>query len=78
MLLRLPNSRFFKRLCCYVNMSAVLEYRKIRVSSKNEVKMLNTLLSTSQQFKAISKDEYFVTKKQCALLTKKNIPYQKL
>ena len=61
-----------------LNMSTVLQYRKIKVSSKDEAKMLDVLLSTSQQFKAISKDEYFITKKQCTLLTKKNIPYQKL
>jgi len=59
-------------------MSTVLQYKKIKVSSKNEVKMLDVLLSTCQQFKAISTDEYFITKKQCALLTKKAIPYQKL
>jgi len=59
-------------------MSAVLQYRKIKVSSKNEAKMLDVLLATSQQFKAISQDEYYITKKQCTLLSKKNIPYQKL
>lgn len=59
-------------------MSTVLQYRKIKVSPKNEVKMLDVLLTTSQQFKAISKDEYYITKKQCTLLTKKNIPYQQL
>ena len=61
-----------------LNVSTVLQYRKIKVSSKDEAKMLDVLLSTSQQFKAISKDEYFITEKQCALLTKKNIPYQKI
>ena len=54
-----------------LNVSTVLQYRKIKVSSKDEAKMLDVLLSTSQQFKAISKDEYFITEKQCALLTKK-------
>ena len=61
-----------------LNMSTVLQYRKIKVSSKDEAKMLDVLLSTSQQFKAISKDEYLITDKQCTLLAKKNIPYQKL
>ena len=40
--------------------------------------MLDILLATSQQFKAVSKDEYYITKSQCNLLTKKKIPYQKL
>ena len=61
-----------------LNMNTVLKYRKIKVSSKDEAKMLNVLLSTSQHFKAISMDEYFITEKQCTLLTKKNIPYQKI
>ena len=59
-------------------MSAVVQYRKIKISSEHEAKMLDILLTTPQQFKAISKDEYYITKKQCNLLTKKQIPYQKL
>ena len=61
-----------------VKMSPALPYRKIKVSFENEVEMLDVLLSTNQRFKAVSKDEYFITKKQCSLLTKKNIPYQQL
>ena len=59
-------------------MSSAPPYRKIRVSVENEVEMLDVLLSTNQRFKAVSKDEYFITKKQCVLLTEKNIPYQQL
>lgn len=59
-------------------MSASPQYMKIRVSSKNEAKMLDILLDTNQQFKAISKDEYYITKKQFTLLSKKEIPYQNL
>ena len=58
-------------------MSTVLQYRKIKVSSKDEAKMLDVLLSTSQQFKAISKDEYFITTKQCTLLTEKKYSISK-
>ena len=38
--------------------------------------MIDALLKTSQPFKAISKTEYYITKTQCGILTKKNIPYK--
>ena len=59
-------------------MNTALQYRKIKVLPQNEVRMLDILLSTSQQFNAISKDEYYITEKQCNILTKKRVPYQKL
>lgn len=59
-------------------MSTQFKYRKVRVDPKNEIKMVDTLLKTSQPFKAISKTEYYISKKQCATLTKRKIPYQEL
>lgn len=53
-------------------------YRKVRVEPKNEAKMIGTLLKTGEQFKAISKTDYYITRKQCATLSKNKIPYQKL
>lgn len=52
-------------------------YKKIKVSKNNEDKMLNVLMSTNQQFKAVSINEYFITDKQCRLLDQKNIAYHK-
>ena len=54
----------------------IRQYKKIKVSLKDEVRMLNVLLSTNQQFKAISKDEYFITDWQCTILAEKNISYK--
>ena len=59
-------------------MSTQVQYRKVRVDPKNEVKMVDALLKTNQSFKAISKTEYYITKRQCSTLTRKNIPYKKL
>ncbi len=59
-------------------MNTALQYRKIKVLPQNEARMLDILLSTSQQFNAISKDEYYITEKQSNILTKKRVPYQKL
>ena len=59
-------------------MSTQVQYRKVRVAPKNEIKMVDVLLKTSQPFKAISRTEYFISKRQCATLTKRKIPYQKL
>ena len=59
-------------------MSTAVEYRKIKVSSEHEPKMLDALLATNHRFRAISLDEYYITKSQCDILAKKKIPYQKL
>ena len=59
-------------------MSAATEYRKIKISSEYEPEMLDILLTTNQRFKAISLDEYYITKSQCDMLTRKRIPYQKI
>ena len=59
-------------------MSTQTQYRKVRVAPKNEVKMVDALLKTNQSFTAVSRTEYFISKKQCATLTKKKIPYHKL
>ena len=53
-------------------------YKKIKVSQNNEDKMLNVLMSTNQQFKAVSINEYFITDKQCELLDRKKIAYHKI
>ena len=57
-------------------MSVTIQYRKIKIFSENEAKMLDVLLSTDQKFKAVSIDEYLVSTAQCGLLVKKNISYQ--
>lgn len=59
-------------------MSAIAGYRRIKISPKHEARMLDVLLTTSHQFKAISIDEYVITKSQCSLLTKKKIPYTRI
>lgn len=53
-------------------------YRKVSVDPKNEAKMIAVLLKTREQFKAVSKTEYYITQKQCTTLSKNKIPYQKL
>lgn len=58
--------------------STLNTYRKVRVKPKNEARMIGTLLKTGDQFKAISKTDYYMTRKQCATLSKNKIPYQKL
>jgi len=59
-------------------MSTQVPYRKVRVEPKNEVRMVDVLLKTNQPFKAVSRTEYYISKGQCATLTKRKIPYQKL
>lgn len=53
-------------------------YRKVRVESKNEAKMIGVLLRTGEPFKAVSKTSYYITERQCNTLSKNKIPYQKL
>ena len=59
-------------------MMAIAGYRRIKISPKHEAKMLDVLLTTSDQFKAVSIDEYVITKSQRSLLTKKKIPYTRI
>ena len=59
-------------------MSPAVQYVKIRVDPKNDVKMISALLKTNRPFKAVTKTDYYITTKQCAILTRKKIPYTKL
>lgn len=47
--------------------------KKIKVSHTNEANILDVLLSTDQQFQAVSINEYRITDKQYKLLQKKNL-----
>ncbi len=58
-------------------MSTQVQYQKVIVDPKNEAKMVDALLKTNQSFKAVSRTEYYITKKQCSILARKNIPYKK-
>lgn len=53
-------------------------YRKVRVDPKIEVKMIGALRKSGQQFRAVSRTEYYISQKQCDLLSKLNIQYTKL
>jgi len=53
-------------------------YRKVRVDPKLEPKIVDILMKSGQPFKAVSRTEYFISKKQCATLNSKNIPYDRL
>ncbi len=53
-------------------------YIKISVKPKPEIRMVGVLLKTSQSFYAVSKTEYYISRTQARLLTKKKIPFKKL
>lgn len=53
-------------------------YRKVHVDPKIEAKMIGVLRKSGQPFRAISGTEYYISKKQCDILSKLNIPYTKL
>ncbi|HKU32765.1 MAG TPA: hypothetical protein VJR22_02830 [Candidatus Nitrosotalea sp.] len=53
-------------------------YRKVHVDPKIEAKMIGVLRKSGQPFRAISRTEYYISKKQCDILSKLNIPYTKL
>ncbi|MGI0065626.1 MAG: hypothetical protein ACREA5_02640 [Nitrosotalea sp.] len=53
-------------------------YRKVQVDPKIEVKMIGALRKSGQPFRAVSRTEYYISKKQCDILSKLNIPYAKL
>ncbi len=50
-------------------------YNKIKIKPEFEVKMIGILRKSGQPFKAISRDEYYISTKQCDALKKNNIPY---
>lgn len=49
----------------------MLKYRKIKMSSEHEPKMLDVRVATDQRFEAVSINEYYITKNQCKLLDEK-------
>ena len=53
-------------------------YRRIRFDPKEEVKAVSVLMKSGQPFRAVSKTDYILSKKQCDALTSLNIPYTKL
>lgn len=53
-------------------------YRKVYVDPKIEAKMIGVLRKNGQPFRTISRTEYYISKKQCDILSKLNIPYTKL
>ncbi|SMH71585.1 hypothetical protein [Candidatus Nitrosotalea okcheonensis] len=53
-------------------------YRKVQVDPKIEAKMIGALRKSGQPFRAVSRTEYYISKKQCDILSKLNIPYTKL
>jgi len=57
---------------------ALNSYRKIKVDPKNEVKMIGVLRTTGQPFKAVSRTEYYISRKQCNTLSKNKIDYTPL
>jgi len=59
-------------------MSQQATYYKVRVEPKTEARMIGVLMESGQPFKAVSRNEYYITKKQSASLTRKKIPYQKM
>jgi len=52
--------------------------RRIRFDPQVEVSGVSALMKSGQPFKAVSKTDYFVSRKQCETLTSLNIPYTKL
>lgn len=50
-------------------------YKKISVKPDVEIKMIGVLRKSGQPFKAISRNEYYISKKQCDTLKKNKIPY---
>ncbi|MDE1831413.1 MAG: hypothetical protein KGI02_03475 [Thaumarchaeota archaeon] len=53
-------------------------YRKVQVDPTIEAKMIGALRKSGQPFRAVSRTEYYISKKQCDILSKLNIPYTKL
>lgn len=53
-------------------------YRRVRVDPSVEVKAVSVLMRSGQSFTAVSKTDYFISRKQCELLNDSDIPYTKL
>lgn len=53
-------------------------YRKVKVDPRVEAKMIGVLRKSWQPFRAVSRTEYYISKKQCDILSKLNIPYTRL
>ena len=59
-------------------MCSLVQYIKISVKLKPEIRMVGVLLKTSKPFYAVSETEYYITTSQARLLTKKKIPFKKV
>ena len=53
-------------------------YNKVEVKPENEAKIIGVLRKSGQPFRAVSRTEYYISKKQCDTLSQLNIPYTKL
>lgn len=59
-----------------------IEYRRVRAKGVNEqsrtiaeLKMISELRKIGKPFRAVSRTDYIISKKQCDTLRKKNVPY---
>lgn len=59
-----------------------IEYRRVRAKGKNEtsrtiaeLKMIAELRKIGKPFRAVSRTDYIISKKQCDTLKRKNVPY---
>lgn len=58
-------------------MQTQFQYRRVRISDpENELRMISELRKFGQPFKAVSRTDYILSSKQCAILKRKKIPYQ--
>jgi hypothetical protein len=53
-------------------------YNKVRVEPEVEAKIIGVLRKSGQPFRAVSRTDYYISKKQCDTLSQLNIPYIKL
>jgi len=54
-----------------------IQYNRIRVTNpENEIKMVSILRGIGQPFKAVSRTDYIVSTKQCAVLESNKIQYE--
>lgn len=60
-----------------------IEYRRVRAKGTSErsrivaeLKMISELRKIGKPFRAVSKTEYIISKKQCDTLKRKNVPYE--
>jgi hypothetical protein len=53
-----------------------IEYRKVRPKNDDaELRMIAELRKMGKPFRAVSRTEYIVSKQQCDVLKRKNVPY---